>query len=346
MSSTNADYQIIKILTEYIPKKKVVYVETQHSLNKSYLCANPDGPVYNLDCPEDDPLCNCPCGDLRPYSSEVVSLDTLMNRLNEFKYSEWQKIIEEWESDENKEKHAIIKAVFDTRIDDAPEGPIGDTVRNEIIISELVSIFGSKNEAEEALRNAIEDSSGPSGGSGGITYDEPKDSYLDSLLQNSSECSLISEKLGDDWLGCDLEDPNSPFSCNCPCIGEKYSYYLRFNKTVSSFWDTPGYVPLISLAHKAALVSQQIAISIKGDITIRPGDLIKLDLLQPTPFEQELDKIVRKYGIYANVTAQYMKYTGYWMVSTIKHVISGNSNHKMDLILIRDGIPALEEPKG
>lgn len=341
MSSTNADFTIISILTEYIPKKKQVYTETPHALNKSYICSNPDGPVYNFDCPEDDPLCNCPCSELRPYSSEVISLNELMNRLNEFKYSEWQRIVEKWET--SPDSYAIIKGIYEELEDDAPDDPVGDAVRNEIIISKLVDFFDTKQEAIDALKEAIKDNSGPSGGSGGITYDEPKDSYLDSILNKTGECSLIEELLGEDWLGCDWENPNSPYSCNCPCVGEKYSYYLRFNKTVSTFWDTPGYVPLISLAHKAALISQQIAISVKGDLSIRPGDIIHLDLMEPTPFEDEVNKIVRKYGIFVNVTGQYMKYTGNWLVSTIKHVIAGSNIHKMDMILIRDGIPKLEE---
>ena len=31
-----------------------------------YPCANPDGPVDNSDCPENEPLCNCPCQELMP----------------------------------------------------------------------------------------------------------------------------------------------------------------------------------------------------------------------------------------------------------------------------------------
>ena len=31
-----------------------------------YPCANPDGPVDNSDCPDDEPLCNCPCQELMP----------------------------------------------------------------------------------------------------------------------------------------------------------------------------------------------------------------------------------------------------------------------------------------
>ena len=37
-----------------------------------YPCANPEGPVDNSDCGEDDPLCNCPCPELKPNSEEEL----------------------------------------------------------------------------------------------------------------------------------------------------------------------------------------------------------------------------------------------------------------------------------
>ena len=35
------------------------------ALDMRYPCANPEGPVDNSDCPADDPLCNCPCQELK-----------------------------------------------------------------------------------------------------------------------------------------------------------------------------------------------------------------------------------------------------------------------------------------
>ena len=37
---------------------------------KNILCANPDGPVDNSECDDDNPLCNCPCQELNPYLEE------------------------------------------------------------------------------------------------------------------------------------------------------------------------------------------------------------------------------------------------------------------------------------
>ena len=36
------------------------------AVDDRYPCANPEGPVDNSDCPEDEPLCNCPCQELIP----------------------------------------------------------------------------------------------------------------------------------------------------------------------------------------------------------------------------------------------------------------------------------------
>jgi len=325
---SNTDFQIIKILSEYIPRKKQVFTETQHTLNDSYICANPDGPVYNFDCPEDDPLCNCPCRDLRPNSSEVVTLAFCKANFLLFPASDIQRIFEE--DGNNPDQFAIIKSVYDNR-----------TESSVATIYELVDFFETEAEAKQIIKAAIANDA-VSGASAGITYDEPKDEYLSELLNKTSECTLINEKLGEEWLGCDLEDPNSPYSCNCPCIGEFYSAYLRFNRTVATFWDTPGYVPLISTAHKAALMSQQLAITIKGDLSIRPGDVIELDLIEPPYGTEEVENIIRKYGILTD-TVKNAKYTGKWMVSTIKHILTGDLIHKMDLILIRDGMMQISE---
>ena len=37
-----------------------------------YPCANPEGPVDNSDCGDDNPLCNCPCKELMPDSDEQI----------------------------------------------------------------------------------------------------------------------------------------------------------------------------------------------------------------------------------------------------------------------------------
>ena len=43
-----------------------------HEEKRRYKCANPEGPVSNINCPEDDPYCNCPAKELIPKDAFVI----------------------------------------------------------------------------------------------------------------------------------------------------------------------------------------------------------------------------------------------------------------------------------
>ena len=82
--------QLISKLTEfantaYVHSRKITHAHG--GVWDEYPCANPDGPVDNCDCPEDDDLCNCPCQELKPDSEEQVE------RINKEKFGE----LEWWE---------------------------------------------------------------------------------------------------------------------------------------------------------------------------------------------------------------------------------------------------------
>tara|TARA_R100000458_G_C8278487_1_gene254742 strand:+ start:285 stop:1100 length:816 start_codon:yes stop_codon:yes gene_type:complete len=53
-------------------------VKLGHSVgafDDTYPCANPEGPVDNSDCSDDNPLCNCPCQELNPYKeNDLIDL--------------------------------------------------------------------------------------------------------------------------------------------------------------------------------------------------------------------------------------------------------------------------------
>jgi len=72
--------QLVSRLTEFANSSWAYSKKITHShkgVVDEYPCANPNGPVDNSSCPEDDPLCNCPCQELKPDSDEEV------NRINE-----------------------------------------------------------------------------------------------------------------------------------------------------------------------------------------------------------------------------------------------------------------------
>ena len=330
---------LIQILREYIPKKKQIEIEVSHAMNKKYTCANPEGPVSNEFCPEDDPLCNCPCKDLIPKSIFVVTAQWLDENKNEFSENDFSLI---YYNDPTENPWAVVRGVYRDKEDDIEEGdgqtPGGNNPTYELFGEATSAFHATEEEAIEAMELAYEDT-------GGYTMDEPTDSYMDSLLKASSECDAIGSELGESWLGCDWDDPNSPMSCDCPCVGEDYNKYLRYNSSLATFWDTPGYVPMIANAHKEALQSQKIGISVPGDLSIRPGDLIFLDLIDVPHGFEEIDTIARKYGIITPIEKN-AKFHGRWMVSSIRHRMFGVSYHKMDLILIRDGVPFKGDEEG
>tara|TARA_R110002020_G_scaffold66286_3_gene174329 strand:- start:2434 stop:3672 length:1239 start_codon:yes stop_codon:yes gene_type:complete len=327
---------LIQILREYIPKKKQIEIEVSHAMNKKYTCANPEGPVSNEFCPEEDPLCNCPCKDLIPKSISVVTAQWLSENKYEFSENDFSLI---YYNDPTENPWAVVKGVYEDKGDDAEEQTAGGNNPTYELFGEATSSFhATEEEAIEAMELAYEDT-------GGYTMDEPTDSYMDSLLKASSECDAIGSELGESWLGCDWDDPNSPMSCDCPCVGEDYNKYLRYNSSLATFWDTPGYVPMIANAHKEALQSQKIGISVPGDLSIRPGDLIFLDLMDVPHGFEEIDTIARKYGIITPIEKN-AKFHGRWMVSSIRHRMFGVSYHKMDLILIRDGVPYKGDEEG
>jgi len=59
--------------TDYMEAKIVHGFAGRSDIGDKYPCANPDGPVDNSDCPEEDPYCHCPCQELRPDSDEQLA---------------------------------------------------------------------------------------------------------------------------------------------------------------------------------------------------------------------------------------------------------------------------------
>ena len=303
-----SDSTIIKILTEYIPRKKSINVEETHAIRNQYTCANPDGPVSNIGCPEDDPLCNCPAKELMPRKEYIASI------YEDFEVTDetfLQTIKTEIQTTDN--EFVILSGLSGGEKIDPPE---------------IEGFFPKYEDAVKELR--------------GITpeYNEPSDEDLEELLLNSKECAKIEEVLGEEWLGCDWEDPNGFLSCNCPEVGERFAEYLAYNNTLASFWTTPAYVPLYSVAQRALLSSQKIMISVAGNLSIRPGHVISLEI-DSENLESESDNPDPEHVL--SVNRKNAKFTGRWLVQSINHKIAGVKLHKMELICIRDTLPRLDD---
>ena len=300
---------IIKILTEYIPRKKSINVEETHAIRNEYICANPDGPVSNIGCPEDDPLCNCPAKELIPRKEYIASVYELLS-VNDVTFV--NTIKNEINTTDN--EYAVL------------EGLSGGEV---LSIPEIVDFFPDYVGAVKYLRELD------------VEYNEPTDEKLEELLIASKECSKIEEVLGEEWLGCVWEDPNSSLSCNCPNVGERFAEYLRYNNTSATFWNTPDWVPLYSVGQRSLLHSQQILVSVPGDLSVRPGDTIVLEIDGSNLENSDLKKIKRTSKLVDSKNNA--KFNGKWLVKSISHKISGIKLHKMELNLIRDTLPLITD---
>lgn len=129
----------------------------------------------------------------------------------------------------------------------------------------------------------------------------PVPTILSTLIgEDSKECEKIQTTLGDSWLGCLWGSPESPFSCTCPDVGDNFINYLKFRLNVATFWKTPKSTPpkrrefLDSVKY-----GSKISITIAGDTSIRPGDIItlKTDNISGYPFNQTASIISKKYYV-------------------------------------------------
>jgi hypothetical protein len=108
------------------------------------------------------------------------------------------------------------------------------------------------------------------------TEEEPTYVELQSLYNEISECALIYDVLGPDWLGCEFSDPTSSCSCNCPEQGIWFTQYLEYNRSYSTFWECPLDLPLRRRAQLAQLEAQKIKIRIPPNGDIKIGSLIEI----------------------------------------------------------------------
>ena len=203
-------------LGKYANKEWAVRKKMNHAHWSSwdkYPCANPDGPVDNSNCPEDDPLCHCPCPELKPEMPEDVQYTTVC-----------------------------------------------DEIMNH-------PLFGKGGE--------------------------------------NPEC-----------LGCMWSDLDLSYSCECPCVGDKFKKFVEYIRTYSTYWDTPPQQPLWREAQMQLLQSSTAMMTVFGDLTVRPGQIIHV--VNVTPSEKP------------------RKSAGRWLISNIQHNIKSGVTHDMTLGLMRD----------
>ena len=172
------------------------------------------------------------------------------------------------------------------------------------------------------------------------TLREPTDEEIENLSNSLKECDLVPDALtsvgedGNKWIGCIWDNQDHPSSC-CERVyadgneelyaegweGNKFKDYLEYTRTYATYWDTPYETPLWRNAQMRLLGSQTAMIALNGDLTLKPGTIIRINDPHFNPGEAANNK----------------NYTGKWLVSAVEHNI-GIRSHRSLLTLTRDSI--------
>jgi hypothetical protein len=137
-------------------------------------------------------------------------------------------------------------------------------------------------------------------------------------------CDSIANKLDESFLGCFYQEPNAPFSCDCPNFGKNFPKLLNVALVNSTFWNTPYDAPLYRAALSSWLNSKKAEITVHGSFKVKPGSLIG---------------IIDSPASYAVKNGQLH---GIWLVTNISHKIFKDRHHEMALTISK--IPSTEAP--
>ena len=153
------------------------------------------------------------------------------------------------------------------------------------------------------------------------------DEFIDLLGVGSDSVTLDWKKT---FPGLFSEGPD----CTCPCQGsdsatkdKNFRKYFEYNRTFSRFWETDNWTPLLRNVQENLLKSQQLLITTSGNLFRKPGEIIALDVpVTSTMADAESEP-----------TQEFMR--GKYMITAIKHNISANNTHTMEMELSRDSFP-------
>ena len=121
--------------------------------------------------------------------------------------------------------------------------------------------------------------------------------------------------------------------CTCPCqnssqatMDENFYKYMEYTNTFSRYWNTDNWTPLMRNAQHQLFKSQQLQFSTSGNLQRKPGEMIFLHL--PVVTAQTDVEVDLSHG-------EFMQ--GKYMISSIKHNITSNNEHTMEVEVCRDG---------
>mgnify|MGYP003640199721 CR=1 FL=1 len=121
--------------------------------------------------------------------------------------------------------------------------------------------------------------------------------------------------------------------CTCPCqnsssatISKNFYKYMEYTNTFSRYWNTDHWVPLMRNAQYQLFRSQQLKFTSAGNLKRKPGEIILIHLPIITALTDVEVDLTR---------GEIMQ--GKYMITSIKHQITSNNTHTMDVEVSRDG---------
>jgi hypothetical protein len=154
----------------------------------------------------------------------------------------------------------------------------------------------------------------------GVTFKpqetEPSDSQLEAAFENLKGCSFISDNMGNQYLGCFIEDPDAFFSCDCPRVGKKFPKLLKLATKNSTFWNTDLRTPMARNSFTKLLGAFKISITVNGNFRLYPGAVIEIIDTPLLGFQYNTPKLAGK-----------------WLVLNAQHTIGKDRHHETTYVL-------------
>ena len=257
-------------------------------------CMNPNGYVSNVDCPEDDLLCNCP-KELKPEKPEPsdVALQNLKYMTNECN---------------------LIKENLSTKW-------FGIDYFNPSCSYNCtdININGSSASGFTGI-NGGGDTSSADGGSGSYLNIPIRVLYKGKSFPEGSTAG--GSTAGGSTAGGSTAGDSA--------TGSNFKHYLEYSKTNATFWNTPKETPLYRKAQTALLTYQRIKIVVNGDFDIKPGNLVAINMPTPEMSSISETRFHGRWMVYKNehiITSQKHSMILYLMRDGNYH----NPNYKYDI---------------
>jgi hypothetical protein len=152
----------------------------------------------------------------------------------------------------------------------------------------------------------------------------PSGGYMLGASGLSRELAKVKELLSDKWLGCFWPDPYAIFSSNCPDVGDMYETYLKYRLGSATFWNTPIDAP-VKRQNFVESVKDLVEITVAGDLSQRPGDIVFLKVDNATGLVTENEDVLPSSSIKS----------GYYYIMRAKNIIKNDGGHTTILSLTK-----------